>query len=230
MQLLLPVTYNSTQTFSSFVEGEGLEGLLVNELQRAIDSDSFTAHFLAGQSGVGCTHLLNACCHYADANNKTSMLLPMEQVVGNTPELIQGLEAVNVVCIDNVDLVQENDEWQTALFNLFNALQQNKATIIFSGHQSPSKLNLGLPDLASRLQWCTLFQLPELSEAQKIEALIQHAHLMEFEVTEDVAKFMINRLPRNMIFLMQALETMAKQSVALKRVVTVPFVKEVLGI
>lgn len=230
MQLLLPVTYNSTQTFSSFIEGEGIEGLLGNELQRAIDSDNFTAHYLSGQHGVGCTHLLNACCHYADAQQKSSMLLPMEQVIAATPELIQGLESVDVVCIDNVDLVEKSKEWQTALFNLFNALQQNQATIIFAGHQVPTKLKLTLPDLASRLQWCTLFQLPELTENQKIDALIQHAHLMEFEVTEDVAKFMINRLPRNMIFLMQALETMAKQSVALKRVVTVPFVKEVLGI
>lgn len=230
MQLLLPVTYNSTQTFSSFIEGEGIEGLLINELHRAIESKEFTAHYLAGQHGVGCTHLLNASCHYADEIGKSSMLLPLEQVISATPELIDGLESVDVVCIDNVDLVSTSATWQTALFNLFNALQQNGATIIFAGHQAPNKLTLSLPDLGSRLQWCTLFQLPELSEDQKIEALIQHAHLMEFEVTEDVAKFMINRLPRNMIFLMQALETMAKQSVALKRVVTVPFVKEVLGI
>ncbi len=230
MQLLLPVTYNSTQTFSSFVESEGLTGLLINELQRGIESDEFNAYFLAGQHGVGCTHLLNACCHHADLNGKSSILLPMEQVLNAEPELIDGLETVDVICIDNIHLATLSDEWQTALFNLFNALQQSNATVVFAGHDIPTKLNLTLPDLASRLQWCTLFQLLELPEALKIKAIIQHAHLMEFEVTEDVAKFMINRLPRNMIFLMQALDTMARQSVTLKRVVTVPFVKEVLGI
>ncbi|WP_196492420.1 DnaA regulatory inactivator Hda [Psychrosphaera haliotis] len=230
MQLLLPVTYNSTQTFSSFVESEGLAGLVVKELRNAIESEEFTAHYLAGQHGVGCTHLLNAACHFADEIGKTSILLPLEQVLAAEPGLIDGLDSVDVVCIDNIHLVSENDAWQTALFNLFNALLQNKATVIFAGHDIPINLNLTLPDLGSRLQWCTLYQLPELTEALKIEALIQHAHLMEFEVTEEVAKFIINRLPRNMIFLMQALDTMARQSVAMKRVVTVPFVKEVLGI
>ena len=230
MQLLLPVSYNSTQTFASFIEDNELDGVLINELQRAIVSDGFSAHYVAGAAGVGCSHVLNAICHFANQKNKTSILLPMEQVVNASPEVIEGLESVDVVCIDDIDIVKLSLKWQTAIFNLFNQLHQNGAKIIFAGHLLPSQLELELKDLKSRLQWCTVFQLHELSEELKIKAIIQHAHHMEFEVTHEVAKFIINRVPRNMIILMQALDTVAKQSIAMKRMVTVPFVKEVLGI
>ena len=230
MQLLLPVTINTSQTFSSFVEPAESNGLIINELSRAILSDEFTCHFIAGNSGVGRTHLLTACCHLANLKRKSSILLPLEQVTASSPELIDGLELVDVVCIDNFDTVVGNKDWENALFNLFNLLQQNKATVIFTGNQVPTELKISLPDLASRIQWCTLFQLNFLSNDEKQKALVQHAHLMGFELTEEVAKFMLNRLPRQMTFLMQALDTLAKQSIEKQRMVTVPFVKKILDI
>ena len=230
MQLLLPVTINTSQTFSSFIEPEQSDGLIVSEISRAIKSKEFTCHYVAGKEGTGRTHLLTAGCHYANENKKSSILLPLEQVVDSSPDLIEGLETVDLVCIDDFDLVVGSEPWETAIFNLFNALQQTKATLIVTGNQVPGELDIRLPDLASRMQWCTLFQLYVLSNDAKIQALMQHAHLMGFELTEEVARFMLNRLPRKMTFLMQALNTLAKQSIERQRIVTVPFVKEILEI
>jgi len=230
VQLLLPVTINSSQTFSSFVTPENVQNVMTNEISRAVESDDFVALYLAGSDGSGKTHLLTSCCHHANEVGKSSMLLPLEQVVDSSPDLILGLENVEVVCVDNIEAISNNREWETAIFNLFNALQQNNATIIFTALDVPTKIQISLPDLASRLQWGTLFQIPTLSEQDKSRALVQHAHFMGFELTEDVAKFMLNRLPRKMSFLMQALNTLAKQSIEKQRKVTVPFVKHVLEI
>jgi len=230
MQLLLPVTINTSQTFSSFIEAEQSDGLIVSELSRAITSETFTCHYIAGQEGVGRTHLLTACCHFANMKGLSSILLPLEQVVDSSPDLIEGLETVDVVCVDDLGFAAGNKNWETAIFNLFNALQLTNAKLIFTGNQVPTELAIELPDLASRLQWCTLFQLTPLTNRLKTQALIQHAHLMGFELSEEVAKFMLNRLPRKMTFLMQALNTLAKQSMERQRIVTVPFVKEVLEI
>jgi DnaA family protein len=230
MQLLLPVSINTLQTFHSFVEPETNDGVLINELIRALQSDEFTCHFIAGSTGVGRSHLLSASCHFANELGKTSILLPIDQVIGADIDLIDGLENVDVVCIDDLDLIAGDGDWETAIFNLFNALQQSKATLIITANDIPTNLSIQLPDLNSRLQWCTLFQLASLNENEKIKALIQHAHLMGFELSEEVAKFMLNRLPRKMTFLMQALNTLDKQSMAQKRLVTVPFVKDVLEI
>lgn len=228
MQLLLPVSINSSQTFDSFISQS--DDVMRQELNRTILDESFHCIYLAGTQGVGKTHLLSASCHYAAQHGKSTILLPMEQMIDGSTELILGLEEIDLVCIDNIELIQGKGEWQRAIFNLYNALIQNKSTLLISANQTPSQITIELPDLASRLQWATIFQIPQLSEDDKIVALTHHAHLMGFELSEEVAKFMLSRLPRKMEFLMQALNTLAKQSIEKQRIVTVPFVKEVLEV
>lgn len=228
MQLLLPVSINASQTFDSFVNCE--DEVLLEQLHQAISKTEFTSVFIAGAQGSGKTHLLNACCHAANELNKTSILLPLEQMLGMSAQMLDGIEDIDLVCIDNIELIKGDMEWQKAIFNLYNFLMQSNATLIITGSDTSHNLTLELPDLASRLQWATPFQLHQLSEQDKTVALIHHAHLMGFELSEDVAKFMLSRLPRKMDFLMQALNTLARQSIEKQRVVTVPFVKEVLEV
>lgn len=230
MQLLLPVTIQSSQTFANFVEGEEAKGLVCASLESYVDTNDFKVAIIVGPESSGKSHLLSACCNYANETNKTSMLIPLEQVADLSPDVIEGLENVEVICIDNLDKIAGNPAWETAIFNLFNVLQQNSSKLVLSANELPQELNIALPDLVSRLQWATLFQPSILNNEEKVTALIQHAHLMGFELTEDVASFMLNRLPRKMSFLMQALNTLAKQSIEKQRMVTVPFVKQVLEI
>ena len=244
MQLMLPVALNSSQTFSSFVESEASRGLVVNELQSAIKDDAFTFHFIFGKEGTGKSHLLSACCHHAQLTGKTSVLLPMQSLINTHTDMLAGLENIDVVCIDDIQVVsasnskssknseqsESNKDWELALFVLFNRLQQNNATLVFSATLPSNELPIAMPDLASRLQWCTQFQLYGLTESEKVSALISHANLMGFDLAEEVAQFMLNRLPRNMHFLMQALHQISKHSILEQRKVTLPFVKDVLEI
>lgn len=230
MQLLLPVTIQSSQTFANFVEGAGANGLVCSSLQSYIESSDFKVAIIVGPESSGKSHLLSACCNFANQNNQSSMLVPLEQVADLSPDVIDGLDNVEVICIDNLDLVAGKANWETAIFNLFNVLQQNNSKLFISASELPQDLDIELPDLVSRLQWGTLFQPSALNNDEKVSALIQHAHLMGFELSEDVAGFMLNRLPRKMSFLMQALNTLAKQSMEQQRMVTVPFAKQVLEI
>lgn len=228
MQLLLPVSINASQTFDSFVNCE--DQVLLEQLQNSVKSSDFTSVYIAGAQGSGKTHLLNACCHAANEANKTSILLPLEQMLSMSAQILDGIEEIDLVCIDNIELIKGNMDWQKAIFNLYNSLMQSNGTLVITGSDTSQNLKLELPDLESRMQWATPFQLHQLSEQDKTVALIHHAHLMGFELSEDVAKFMLSRLPRKMDFLMQALNTLARQSIEKQRVVTVPFVKEVLEI
>jgi len=230
LQLLLPVSIQSSQTFSSFVEAKASNGLINSSLKACFDSPEFSCAVIVGAESSGKSHLLSACCNLANELSKTSMLLPLEQVSELSPEVIDGLGDVEVICVDNLQYIAGNAGWETAIFNLFNVLQQNKAKLFISATGLPNDLSIELPDLVSRLQWGTLFQLISLDNEEKISALIQHAHQMGFELSEEVASFMLNRLPRKMVFLMQALNTLAKQSIEQQRMVTVPFVKQVLEI
>ncbi|MBU2881367.1 DnaA regulatory inactivator Hda [Psychrosphaera sp. B3R10] len=230
MQLLLPVTLNPRLSFDTFVEPEKSSGLITSVLKEGIDESEFTFYLIVGSDDVGKSHILNACCHHANRKGKTSMLMPMEQVIGLPTETIDGLEKVDVLCIDDLNLVLKDHDWQIAIFNLFNSMQQNKSTLIISSNVLPAEMEITLPDLASRMQWGTLFQLTGLNNDEKVKALITHANDMSFELPEDVAKLMLNRLPRKMSFLMQALYLLSRQTIEKKRKVTVPFAKEVLEI
>lgn len=230
MQLLLPVTLNPRLSFDTFVEPQKSSGLITSVLKEGIDDATFSFFLIVGGNDVGKSHILNACCHYANKIGKTSMLMPMEQVVGLPTEIIDGLDNVDVLCIDDLNLVLKDKDWQVAIFNLFNSMQQNNSTLIISANALPTELQISLPDLASRMQWGTLFQLAGLNNEEKIRALVRHANDMSFELPEEVAKLMLNRLPRKMSFLMQALNLLSRQTIEKKRKVTVPFAKDVLEI
>ena len=47
-----------------------------------------------------------------------------------------------------------DEPWEMAIFNLYNRiLESGKTRLLITGDRPPRQLNLGLPDLASRLDW-----------------------------------------------------------------------------
>lgn len=230
MQLLLPVLLQTNHTFESFISHSQSGDVLVDVLKQSIQNDSFSAFYVSGTEETGKTHLLTACCNYAESVGKSSILLPIDQLLHSEPEVISGLEQMDVICIDNVQSLASHHEWQVAIFNLFNLVMNHSCTLVISANNIPTKLTLTLPDLVSRLQWATAFVVQELDQEEKVTALITHAHLMGFELGQEAATFMINRLPRNMSILMSSLKVLAKSSIEQQRKVTVPFVKECLNI
>lgn len=225
MQLLLPVSFQPNQTFASLVNASQSGTVLVEQLKQSIATPDFASFFITGAQDTGKSHLLSACCNYAEQSRRTSILLPMEQLVESDPQACQGLEQINVICLDNMQAIANNHQWQIAIFNLFNQAMELGNTIVFSADNTPTELNFTLPDLVSRMQWASIYALKELSEEDKMTALQTHAHLMGFEMSSEVASFMVNRLPRNMSILISSLKVLAKQSLQQQRKVTIPFVK-----
>ncbi len=74
-----------------------------------------------------------------------------------------------------------------AIFNLYNRiLESGKTRLLITGDRPPRQLNLGLPDLASRLDWGQIYKLQPLSDEDKLQALQLRARLRGFEMPEDV--------------------------------------------
>jgi arsenate reductase (glutaredoxin) len=92
----------------------------------------------------------------------------------------------------------------------------------------PRQLNLGLPDLASRLDWGQIYKLQPLSDEDKLQALQLRARLRGFELPEDVGRFLLKRLDREMRTLFMTLDQLDRASITAQRKLTIPFVKEIL--
>lgn len=162
---------------------------------------------------------------------KTAYYVPLEQFSHFSPEMLEGLEQYDLVCLDNIEAIKGNALWEEAIFDLFNRLYERQQSRIFiTAHASPASLGLTLPDLASRLTWGQIYQLGELNDDEKLSALKLRANLRGFDINQDVGMFLLKRLNRDMKSLFTALEKLDIASITKKRRLTIPFVKEILNI
>ncbi len=117
---------------------------------------------------------------------------------------------------------------EMAIFNLYNRiLESGKTRLLITGDRPPRQLNLGLPDLASRLDWgkstsCNRCRMKTNS------ALQLRAKQRGFELPEDVGRFLLKRPDREMRTLFDTLDQLDRASITAQRKLTIPFVKDIL--
>jgi len=186
--------------------------------------------YLFGLTGVGKSHLLHASSAYVSQLDKTSVCLSCAELLQLSVEVLDGLEQINVICLDDIQLLAGNKIWQQAIFDLYNRVLEQNNCLVVSGDQSVGKLGLTLPDLVSRLSWGLTEQLKPLNDAEKITALQFRASKRGLMLSDDAANFLLNRLSREMANLIASLDTLDKASIREQRKITIPFIKEVLTI
>lgn len=143
--------------------------------------------------------------------------------------LLEGMEHLNLICVDNVEAVAGNREWEEALFHLYNRIRQEGNTLIVGANAAPRQLTIQLPDLVSRLSWGAVFQVAELSDEEKIMAIRMRAGLRGIQLPEDVAKYLVHHASRKMSDLSLMLDRLDKASLSAQRKVTIPFIKQEMG-
>ena len=230
LQLPLSVQLRDDATFANYYPGPNEPLVNMLDLDRCADGiapESFL--YLYGASGVGCSHLLQAACHQVDRLGYRSAYLPMDEMVEYPPRVIEGFEAMELVCLDSIEAIGGCPLWEEAIFNLFNELRERGKRLLVASTCPPRQLPLQLPDLVSRLSWGLVFQVMPLSDHDKLMTLRLRAHLRGLELSEDVAKFILNRSPRTMQDLFEVLARLDGASLRAKRKLSIPFVKEVMG-
>lgn len=231
-QLSLGVSLNDDATFENFYAPSGTPNAqILSALRLQIESANEPFIFLWGAPGCGLTHLLQGACHYAQTLEKTFQYFPLREVAGYAPdELFIGLEELDVVVLDALDEVINRPEWQLALFNLFNRLRDAGKLLLVAAVHGPQELKITLPDLKSRLQWGATFHVHTLDDDQKQSALQFRARARGLELSDEVAAYIIQRLPRDMNELFWQLNRLDHASLAEQRKLTIPFVKKILGL
>ena len=139
--------------------------------------------------------------------------MPLDKRTWFVPEVLDGMEHLSLVCIDNIECVAGDELWEMAIFDLYNRiLESGKTRLLITGDRPPRQLKLGLPDLASRLDWGQIYKLQPLSDEDKLQALQLRARLRGFELPEDVGRFLLKRLDREMRSLFMTLDQLAISS------------------
>lgn len=225
-QIPLPFFAAERLEFDSFWTGPNHEAVAL--MRGLAAGDSRQDLHLWGETGSGRSHLLQAACNLAARAARRSAYVPLAARGAFRPELLDGLEQLELVCIDDVDLAGGDAEWERALFNLYNRLHERGTPLITAARQRPDALPLRLPDLASRLSASLACRLAPLDETQRIEALRHRAALRGLELPDEVVQFLARRVGRDMHTLFSWMERLDTASLAEQRKLTVPFVSALL--
>jgi DnaA family protein len=222
-QLLLDIASDSQPTLDNFVVGRNLE--LLSALRHALSGNSSSGSsercfYVWGETGSGKSHLLQACVRAAQDMQQNAIYAH-----GSVPQ------SAAVVAMDDVEQLvasaKNGDAAQIELFNLYNQMRESGGMLLVSGKESPLHLKLR-DDLRTRLGWGLVYQVHVLSDEEKAQALVQHAHSRGFVLPSEVTQYLLRHGRRDLPSLMAVLDALDVHSLSLHRAPSVPLLKEVM--
>jgi DnaA family protein len=131
----------------------------------------------------------------------------------------------NLYCVDGLERVAGNVDWEEKLFQLCNFARDYDRSVILTAERPPTHLGLALRDLVTRLMSGLTYQVLPLNDAQKISALQERAAHRGFELPTNAAQYLLDRCHRQTSHLFDILDTLDRASLEQKRVITVPFLR-----
>lgn len=227
LQLPLGITLPDSATFDNFYSGRN--GAAVATVQACARGQE-SAVSLHGSASCGKTHLLHAACRLASELGQRSVYLPLAELKRHGPDCLEGMADYPLVCLDDIDRVLGDASWEHGLFNLLNELRLNKRHYLIAARDTVAAMSIDLPDLRSRLQWGAPFVLQMLNDEERKQVLQQRARQRGLELPDDSADYLMRRAPRELSQLMRVLEQLDQASLAAQRRLTIPFLRDTLGL
>lgn len=236
MQLSLPIHQIDDDTFENFYAENSL--MLLDSLRQNFAEVRQPFFYIWGNKSSGKSHLLKALSNEYLLNQRATSYIPLEKSAYFSPAVLDNVEQLDLICLDDIQTIVGNPEWEQAIFDLVNQIREQqglfyegkKTLLLITADCPPTQLNIQRDDLSSRLMWGEVYQLADLNDDQKRIVLQRNAKNKGLELTDEVANFLLKRRDRDLHTLNQTLDELDKASLQAQRKLTVPFVKTVLGL
>lgn len=225
-QLPLRVQLRDEATFENFYAKQDLEA--VEQIKLAAKGEGEQSIYVSGKIGSGCSHLLQAACHEAQAKGLNSVYLPLDELVGYSPAVFESLEELPVIALDNLQAIAGDEQWEEAMFHMFNRVRDAGGRMIFAADKPLEELSIKLPDLLSRLKWGLVYEFDDPDEDFKIRSLQLRGQNRGLEITTEVAKYVVRQVGGDMEQMFEVLQQLDNASLSAQRKLTRPFVKAVM--
>jgi len=226
LQLPLQFDLDAAAQFENFFATDNQQ-LLARLQQAASGGEHFV--YVYGETGTGKSHLAQACCHQASALKLSAAYIPFKEPALE-PELLDGLEQFDLLVIDDIQCRLGDADWEEALFDLYNRCKESGTNLVFFSRYSVLHLGSILADLHSRLSAMEIYQVKPIVTSDLKQFLIWRAARYGLTISEELAHFLLSRVPRDTAHLVQLLRTLDRSSLAHQRKLTIPFVKQILGL
>jgi DnaA family protein len=131
-----------------------------------------------------------------------------------------------LVVADDVDSLDAAGEH--ALFVAINEARDGGPGVLAAGPKPPAQLALR-PDLRTRLAWGLVYELLPVGDDEKAQHLKRLAEARGLQLSDDILRYLLTRLPRDLASLQSVLEVLDRHSLMRKRALTLPLVKQALA-
>lgn len=202
-QLPLALHYPRDQRLETFIGAP--DGALA-QLRAIAVGASHDWVYLEGAAGTGKTHQALAMCSSAEQAGRLPTYVPL----------------------DGLDEVAGNREDEIALFDFHNRARAAGVTVLYTAQKAPGELGLLLPDLRSRLGQCVRVLLQPLDEEGRAAVLRERALRRGLAIDEAAIEWLLSHTGRELGGLITLLDWLDRESLAAKRRITVPFLRQVL--
>lgn len=206
--------------FSNFLPGGNRE--LVAALERFAGGEDGAPGFLIwGAAGTGKTHLLRAAVALAAERGIAARYYPEPKAVADDA----GVEsaAADLLAIDRVD--EADPAGSSRLFTAYNALRQRHGRMLAASRTPLAALSLR-EDLRTRLGWGLVYEALPLADDEKPAALAAYARQRGFELSGEVIDYLLRHGRRDMGSLLGAVVALDRLSLAARRPITVPLLRD----
>ncbi|TAJ92403.1 MAG: DnaA regulatory inactivator Hda [Gammaproteobacteria bacterium] len=225
-QIALPFAWIRRFDFAAYIAGRNHAA--VAALKALSLGEGGGNIYLWGRAGTGKSHLLHAVCGAASARQKNAGYIPLRQIRELSPDLLQGLDSLDLVCLDDLDQLAGKPDWERELFHLFNRMREAGKALVFASRLGPREISIELPDLKTRLAWDLGFLLEPPDDETLIRALRERAAERGLDLPEEIAQYIMTRCARDTHSLFRLLERLDETALERQKRLTIPLLRELL--
>jgi DnaA family protein len=221
-QLPLKLTLADHASFATFVAGDNAAAV---QHVRAVAGGTSDTLWLWGGAGCGKSHLLQAACRAATASGRRAIYVALGTAA---PDILAGLESLDLVALDDLDRGAGQDAWERPLFGLLNEFL-GRGGLLLAATTSAAGAGFGLADLQSRAAGAIGYRLKPLGDSERALAVRLHAEARGLELEPAAADYLLRRVDRDMRVLTEWLDRLDRASLVEQRRLTIPFIRERLA-
>lgn len=225
-QLALNLRLRDGSSFENFYGAANRE--VIESLRELVVAPSTSAVpgsvFVWGELASGKTHLLEAACRFTQARGAIAMYLSLADPE-ISPAVLEGVEHSFLVCFDDVQHIVGTAAWESALFVCYELARTTGTRIVVAGSGPPTHLGFRMPELATRFGWGPVYRLRALDDADKLAAMQLRARNRGFDLSTEVARYILHRYPRDLASIFALLDRIDAASLESQRRVTIPFLR-----
>lgn len=175
---------------------------------------------LSGPAGSGKTHLAEVWRAASGASRIEASAL----AGADLPALV----AARALIVEVEEAGGFTDAGERALFHLINLAKEEGAFLLLTAREAPARLDVRLPDLASRLRALPHAKLGAPDDALLSGVLVKLFDDRQLRVAEPLIAYLAARIERSIAVAHDVVEALDRASLSGRRPVTVPLAAEVL--